>query len=199
MYCVNQLKKQGKKNAFIVCVSGVLLIAASCSHNESKSVPEVKVPEEVPFHADNDIAMTVRSIVDAIRVGEKLRPEDYDFEGVLTDGQGTPLYTDIEGGPGGWSVKVIGDSEAKIANLRLGDLMYADLRNYILSSLSMGEADLISVYENPENEGEIIYFYDTGEIDLKFCSIPAVTPSGLEGMIMAISISKKTEITPTHR
>lgn len=198
MYCVNQINNQGKKKAFIACVSGVLMISASCSHNESKSDREVKVREEIPFHADNDIAMTVRSIVDAIRVGETLRPEDYDFEGVLTDGQGTPLYTDVGGGPGGWSVKVIGDSEAKIANMYLGDLMYADLRNYILSSLSMGEADLISVYENPENEGEIIYYYDTGEIDLKFCFIPTETQSGLEGSIMAISISKKAEITPTH-
>lgn len=52
------------------------------------------------FHADNDIAMTVRSLVDAVRVGETLLPADYDFVGVLTDGQGTPLYTDVDGAPG---------------------------------------------------------------------------------------------------
>lgn len=196
MYCVNQLKNHPKCNAgaskrILACMSGLLLLAASCSHTQTKPADSSSLPDETPFHADNDIAMTVRSLVDAIRVGETLRAEDYDFRGILTDGQGTPLYTDVEGNPGEWAVVVSGDSEAVISNEYLGDLMAADLRNYILSSLNMNDVDLISAYENPENEGEIIYYYDTGEVDLKFSTMPASAPSGLEGIIMCISISKK--------
>ncbi len=59
------------------------------------------------FHADNDIAMTVRSLADAIKVGEPLDSTEYDFNGVLTDGQGAPLYTDVQGSPGTWIVDVL--------------------------------------------------------------------------------------------
>ena len=51
------------------------------------------------FHADNDIAMTLGSIADAIRVGEPLDSATYSYTGVLTDGVGRPLYTDVDGTP----------------------------------------------------------------------------------------------------
>lgn len=143
------------------------------------------------FHADNDIAMTVRSLVDAVRVGETLLPADYDFVGVLTDGQGTPLYTDVDGAPGEWQVKVFADDGVSISNLYMGDLMDEDLRSYILSALHLNSADLVSAYHNPDNDEELIYHYDAGEVDINFSTAPASTPSGLEGTIMSISISRR--------
>lgn len=143
------------------------------------------------YHADNDIAMTVRSIVDAVRVGEVLSHEDYDFDGILTDGQGSPLYTDIEGAPGEWIVKVENDTTASISNRKIGDLMDDDLRSYILSALNLNNADLVSAYENPVKENEIIYYFDSGDIDINFSTRPVTTPSGIDGTLMTITISKK--------
>lgn len=185
------MKNKSERLALIVCASGAVMVSASCGNKTHTDEYEDVAQEESLFHADNDIAMTVRSLVDAVRVGETLAPADYDFEGILTDGGGTPLYTDVEGSPGEWSVKVLGDDEAAISNRYLGDLMDDDLRAYILAALNLNEADLVSAYHNPEREEEIIYHYDTGEIDINFSILPATSPSGLEGSLMTIRISKR--------
>lgn len=191
MSYIGNLKSKGEKIALAACASGAVFVAASCSPRGNQVVYDSALQEESPFHADNDIAMTVRSIVDAVRVGEPLSPEDYDFEGILTDGQGTPLYTDVEGTPGEWSVKVENDSVATITNQRIGDLMDDDLRAYILGALNLNNADLVSAYENPVRENEIIYHFDSGDVDLNFSMLPVTTDSGFEGSLMTIRISKK--------
>lgn len=185
------MKNRSERLAMVACASGAVLVSASCSQKNVSAGYDTVVQEENIYHADNDIAMTVRSIVDAVRVGESLSPADYDFEGILTDGQGTPLYTDIEGAPGEWEVKVENDSSAQISNRRIGDLMDDDLRSYILDALNLNISDLVTAYENPKTENEMIYYFDTGDIDLNFSTRPVTTPSGIEGTLMTIRISKK--------
>lgn len=185
------MKNKSEHLAMVACASGAVLVSASCSQKNVSAGYDTVVQEENVYHADNDIAMTVRSIVDAVRVGEALSPSDYDFDGILTDGQGTPLYTDIGGAPGEWVVKVENDSTAVIANRRIGDLMYDDLRSYILDALSLNNVDLVSAYQNPESENELIYYFDTGDVDINFSTRPVTIPSGIEGTLMTIRISKK--------
>lgn len=191
MKYISNLKNRSEKFAVVACASGAVFVSASCASRTVGVSDDTVSRQETLFHADNDIAMTVRSLVDAVRVGEKLLPADYDFVGVLTDGQGTPLYTDVEGAPGEWQVKVFADDRVSISNLYLGDLMDEDLRTYILEALRLNNADFVSAYHNPENEEELIYHYDTGDVDINFSTVPAATPSGLEGTIMSITISRR--------
>ncbi len=169
----------------------MLIVQISCRNKSGGISYGNAIQEDGPFHADNDIAMTVSSLVDALRVGEPLDSLDYNFDGILTDGQGTPLYTDIEGNPGEWKVRVNNPEEARISNLHLGDLMTVDLRNYILGALNLNDADLITAYVNPVNEQEVIWLYDIGDVNVAFSETLVKTPSDLEGIIMGISVSKK--------
>lgn len=172
-------------------ISVMLIVLISCGNKTSGISYEASMPEENQFYADNDIAMTVASIVDAVRVGEELDSIDYNFDGILTDGQGTPLYTDIEGNPGQWQVRVVSPDQARIMNLNFGDLMTVDLRNYILGALNLNEADLVTAYINPSDEREVIWLYDIGDVNIAFSEIATKTASDLEGIIMTISVSKK--------
>ncbi len=172
-------------------ISVMLIVLVSCGNKTSGISYESPMPEESQFHADNDIAMTVCSLVDAVRVGERLDSADYDFNGILTDGQGTPLYTDIEGNPGEWKVRVVSDYEARISNLYLGDLLTDDLRNYILGALNLNSADLVTAYINPIDEKEFIWLYDIGDVNVSFSETNVKSPSDLEGIIMSVSIFKK--------
>lgn len=169
----------------------LFLILLSCSQKETGSQrgDDPRQPD-IPFYADNDIAMTVCSLVDALRVGEPLDSGDYNYVGVLTDGQGTPLYTDIEGAPGQWRVAVEDPKQASIRNCRVGDLMAADLRRYIVSALGLNHADLATTYENPHKEGEWIWTYDAGDVKVSFAEIEAKSPSGAEGSLLAITLLK---------
>lgn len=191
MRYVSHLKNSCGALVKMACVPIVLTVVISCGNNTTKVEENTESQEDIAFHADNDIAMTVRSLVDAVRVGEVLDTAVYNFSGILTDGQGTPLYTDVEGSPGAWSVKVIGDQEAVIGNLYVGDLMAEDLRNYVIGSLSLNSADLVTAYENPEQEGEIIYLYDTGDVNISFSITPAQSISGLEGWLMSVTVRGK--------
>ncbi|MDE5840334.1 MAG: hypothetical protein K2H49_05385, partial [Muribaculaceae bacterium] len=134
---------------------------------------------------------TVCSLVDAVRVGESLDSVEYDFDGILTDGQGTPLYTDIEGNPGEWKVRVVSGEEAQISNLYLGDLMTRDLRNYIIGALNLNSADLATAYVNPNDEHEFIWLYDLGDAKVSFSETETKTETGLEGIIMKVSVFRK--------
>ncbi len=175
----------------LLMVSVMLIVLVSCGNKAPGISNESGMPEEAQFHADNDIAMTVCSLVDAVRVGEKLDSADYNFDGILTDGQGTPLYTDIEGNPGEWKVRVINPEEARISNLHLGDLMTEDLRNYIVNALNLNSADLATAYINPANEQEFIWLYDIGDVNVAFSETLIKTPSDLDGIIMSIAVFRK--------
>ncbi len=179
------------EKAWLLMVSVMLIVLVSCGNKAGGISPDSSSAEADPFHADNDIAMTVCSLVDAVRVGERLDSADYNFDGILTDGQGTPLYTDLEGNPGEWKVRVISDEEARISNLHLGDLMTEDLRNYIISALNLNSADLVTAYINPADEEEFIWLYDIGDVNVAFSETIVKTPSDLEGIIMSISVFKK--------
>ncbi len=181
----------GGEKAWLLMVSVMLIVLVSCGNKATPVSPQDDKPEETQFHADNDIAMTVCSLVDAVRVGENLDSIDYNFDGILTDGQGTPLYTDLEGNPGQWKVRVVNEGEARISNLRLGDLMTADLRNYILGALNLNKADLVTAYVNPLDDNEFIWLYDIGDVNVSFSEMQTKTQSGIEGLIMTITISKK--------
>lgn len=117
----------------------IVMSLGSCGKGTAEKSAEsdsaAGVAEE--YHADNDIAMTVRSIADAICVGEPLDTVDYNFYGVLTDGQGHPLYTDLQGNPGNWDVDVLSPTTAVIRNVDLGDLLPDDLEIYLSSMLEM--------------------------------------------------------------
>lgn len=102
------------------------------------------VPTE-SFHANNDIAMTVRSLVDATSLGERLDPLEYNYAGVLTDGSGRPIYTDTSGAPGVWSVEVDSPSEATITNTYPGDLLGNDLRLYLLHHLDVKDDSAVVI------------------------------------------------------
>ncbi len=172
-------------------ISVMLIVLVSCGNKPAVVGLDVANSDDNQFHADNDIAMTVCSLVDAVRVGERLDSADYGFQGILTDGQGTPLYTDIEGNPGEWIVKVVSDDEANISNLHLGDLMTEDLRNYIITALNLNSADLVTAYTNPANEEEFIWLYDIGDVQIAFSETIVKTPSDLEGIIMTISVFRR--------
>lgn len=138
-------------------------------------------------HADNDIAMTVRSISDAIRVGEPLRAADYDFTGVFTDGQGTPIYTDLSGAPGKWRVKVTSPETAVITNLNPGDILPADLRLYLLQNLGQDAAD--TTEDLPGDAVEDVEVYKIKGVSLRFETTMALTAEGDSSPLVQITIS----------
>ncbi len=191
MNCIGQKCYFGGEKGLLLMISVMLIVLISCGNKTTNISYESTMTEEDHFHADNDIAMTVCSIVDAVRVGERLDSADYDFDGILTDGQGTPLYTDLGGNPGLWQVRVVSADEAHISNLHLGDLMTDDLRNYILGALNLNNADLVTAYINPADDQEFIWLYDIGDVNVSFSETAANAASDLEGSFMSISISKK--------
>lgn len=142
------------------------------------------------YHADNDIAMTVRSITDALRVGEPLDTLDYNFEGILTDGEGHPLYTDIQGTPGSWDVDVISPTTAVIRNVYLGDLLPDDLESYLASSLNLSPENIIETEEFDDDEETQLVVYDIDGVYLRIETRAAVAPNGLEGPLMSIIATK---------
>lgn len=138
------------------------------------------------YHADNDIAMVVRSLADAICVGEPLDSADYDYDGVLTDGQGTPLYTDVQGTPGQWEVNVVNPGKAVIRNLYLGDLLPGDLEAYIASSMNLSENDIIASDEFDADDESELTLYGIPGGELRFETRAGIAPNGLEGPLMSI-------------
>lgn len=151
----------------------------------------VSVSENDEFHADNDIAMTILSLADAIKVGEPLDSTQYDFEGVLTDGQGSPLYTDVQGSPGLWQVDVVDNHSAVIRNIFLGDLLPTDLQSYLLLSLGLNDDNRMSFSsEDADNNDETeIMVYDFGGGYLRFEVRAGIAPNGLEGPLLSIILS----------
>ncbi len=179
--------------AMLVMSLFILTFSAGCrSHNSaSEETRFVAASDADDFHADNDIAMTIRSLADAIKVGEPLDSTLYDFEGVLTDGQGTPLYTDIQGSPGLWEIDVLDNRNVLIRNVYLGDLLPGDLETYLLQSLSLSDSAPFATIESDslDNEDSGKTIYDFGGGFLSFEIKPGMAPNGLEGPMLSIIMS----------
>lgn len=198
------LKTLARSYGRVLALAAFLIVFPSSCHTQGNVSTEetrfVAADDSDEFHADNDIAMTIRSIVDAIKVGEPLDSSLYDFEGILTDGQGTPLYTDIQGSPGLWNIDVIDNRNVVIRNLYLGDLLPADLRTYLLQSLDMATvppfiitdsictiaAPSTNLLSGQENEYDEMTVYDFGGGYLCFDIQPGMAPNGLEGPLLSI-------------
>lgn len=173
-------------------VSGIFLTGCGPkkSADESNVTPQ---GEEDTFHADNDIAMTVRSIADAIRVGEPLDTADYNFEGILTDGSGRPLYTDMLGSPGTWDIDVLTAQSVVIRNNSVGDLLPDDLMHYIAESLDINDSNIlstdVSVLDDDDEAERVVYDFGGGY--LRFDIRASTATNGLEGPLITITASRK--------
>lgn len=190
------LKSQLAKLTAYITISIVSVLINACSQtadNQDKgnvaSPPAIIVNED--FHADNDIAMTVRSLADAIKVGEPLDSTEYDFEGVLTDGQGAPLYTDVQGAPGVWVVDVLDQKNVTLRNLFLGDLLPDDLEAYLLQALRLSENNKLdfNAHEAVDEDETSIVVYDFNGGYLRFETRAGIAPNGLEGPLLTIIMS----------
>lgn len=171
---------------------GFLLVFSSCGSSKQKgSNQNDSVSNAIEeYHADNDIAMTLRSITDAIRVGEPLDTLDYNFEGVLTDGEGRPLYTDIQGTPGVWEVDVISPTSAVIRNIYLGDLLPDYLETYLAGSLNLSDSDIVETTEFDDDDDTSLIVYDLNGGYLRIETRSAIAVNGLEGPLMSIIATK---------
>jgi len=179
--------------AVIVGISAGLIINMSGCRRSTATVQPAADSTSLysdDYHADNDIAMTVRSITDAIRVGEPLDTLDYNFEGVLTDGEGHPLYTDIQGTPGTWEVDVLSPTTAVIRNVYLGDLLPDYLESYLAGSLDLSQENVIETTEFDDDDETQLVVYDFGGGYLRIETRAAVAANGLEGPLMSIVATK---------
>ncbi len=155
--------------------------------SDSQADTSLYSSEDNVYHADNDIAMTLKSIADALHQGEQLDSIDYNYDGILTDGTGRPIYTDIQGAPGLWSIKVESPESVSIRNLYLGDLLPQALENYITQSLGLDETHIVdaSAFKKDDSENILAYHFDGGYI--LFETRTALTPAGQEGPLMTIT------------
>ena len=173
----------------------IVMSLGSCGKGTAEKSAEsdsaAGVAEE--YHADNDIAMTVRSIADAICVGEPLDTVDYNFYGVLTDGQGHPLYTDLQGNPGNWDVDVLSPTTAVIRNVDLGDLLPDDLEIYLSSMLEMDESNIVDSDVIDEEDTRVVV-YDFGGGFIRIEKRKGVAPNGLEGSLMRITVTRERSV-----
>lgn len=169
----------------------MLLLAMNCSCSScSNGQSGDDSTRQDEYYADNDIAMIVKSIADALVMGESLDTLEYNFEGVLTDGEGHPLYTDIQGSPGMWDVDIISPTTAVIRNIYLGDLLPDYLESYITSNLNLDSQNLIESTEFDDDDEAQLVAYDLNGGYLRFETRAAVAPNGLEGPLLSIILTK---------
>lgn len=201
--------------AVLPLTAALAITAVSCSHgNGTDKAAQDSAAEQ--YHADYDIVMVVKSLIDAVNVGERLDSAAYTYEAVLTDGAGRPLYTDLQGTPGLWSVKLEAPGNVSFSNIYLGDLLPSDLETYLIAGLPLTEKDrLLEVPSSDEKEmreqsrekelpnGNFVKtgnaagdnndlaslnVYDIGNGVLRFETRAGRTPSGLEGPLMTIRV-----------
>lgn len=182
----------------VAAAAGVsLLLLTGCGQKRTATpdtvdtLPAQPKVEEV-FHANNDIAMTVRSLVDAIRQSEPLDTATYNFEGVLTDGSGAALYINAVGDPGRWRVRV-GDAMAVIENLELGKFDPDAVRAYVCDELGLSDDDILKrgVVKGPGGVDQTNYGFEGGEVH--FETERALTSDGKEGPLLTIKILSLAE------
>lgn len=176
--------------ALISALIVFVVVVASCGRKDSGGGKALDAQPEQAFHADADIAMTVRSLADALKVGEPLDSADYDYEGILTDGQGRPIYTDIQGNPGEWTVDVLSDSSVVIRNVHLGDLLPEDLQEYVVSNLGLGKADIVESTEYDDDDETELDIYDFGGGLLRFEKRKAHAPNGTDAVFVSIVLNR---------
>lgn len=186
-------KKLILKCASVVCIGVTLTtLMLGCASKHKREVQKAATADSLTYHADNDIAMLIKSMVDAIRVGENLDSLRYTYQSVLTDGQGQPLYTDVEDSPGLWSVKVVSSDNVIISNVYLGDLIPEHLQSYLLESLSLDSTALIKDRPWSELESKLmVYDFKGGYI--AFDTGFAKAKNGKEGTLMHIILSAKED------
>lgn len=174
----------------------------------SADVEPVEPLEPTPvdeYHADNDIVMTLRSVMDTFESGDTITVEDYRFTGVLTDGEGRPLYTDSSGGPGEWEVDVTGPRELKVSNLHLGDLMPAQLERYLIDNLGLAEAletgetsGKKSATRRREHETGETRTYSAHGCRIEYFVRPAQTATGKEGPLVTVTVTATAPASPQY-
>lgn len=170
-----------------------VLIGAVTSCSSGRKAAEQKedsASERDEFHADNDIAMIVRSAADAISYGEPLDTLNYNFDGVLTDGQGRPIYTNLHGVPGRWDIDAVTDTTLTIRNVESGDLVPDDLESYIVSSFDAGTTRHVESHSELSEEGHTTSVYECMGGMLRFDVHDVKTPSGETAAMMTISIER---------
>lgn len=193
------LKDEPRRNPFLrkgfaigigiaACAFAGWMMLSSCSRTGGKVVDE---GEE--YHADNDIAMTIRSVGDAFRVNEPLVESDWRYEGVLTDGTGMPLYTDIMGSPGQWSVEAVSANELRMHNLYLGDLLPENLRQYLVQALELSDPLREGVVKDAEGGDVEVAEYDIPGGTMRIETREAKAPNGIEGPLVSISLTRRIE------
>ena len=164
------------------CTGGGTKNAASDSAVDSVGA----YTQDESYHADNDIAMTIRSVADALNQGEELDSIDYNYEGILTDGTGHPLYTDVQGTPGVWSIRVVEPYKLTISNLYLGDLLPIALEAYLTQSLGLDESNIVKDNGIEPDDADSVHVYAFKGGFLIFKTRTAITPKGYEGPLMTI-------------
>lgn len=170
--------------ATVLLAALVLLCGCGTGNNRADSDTTRKAEAKpAPFHADNDIAMVVRSLTDALAVGEKFDPKQYDFTGPLTDGSGAPLYIDSLDNPGEWKVKVLGPATATIYNTKSGDLVASDLAKYITSCLNLSDQNVVDANRTPEGE-KVVYGLKRG-----YMRIESPGEQGLAGCRITVTVA----------
>lgn len=119
----------------VLAMAAALALGTSCSRGGGRSASDCdSLRHADDFHADNDIAMAVGSIIDALRVGESLDSTYNQKDVVLTDGIGRPLYASLDGTPGEWNLTATSDTSYVVANTSIGDLAVDDLKSYLLGA-----------------------------------------------------------------
>lgn len=174
-----------------VLTSGLLLLAgllSACVHDGSSAI--VEADDTAEYHADYDIAMTMRSLTDAIAVGETLDSTEYNFKGILTDGTGYPLYTALEGIPGEWSVEVVSGDRVVITNSQSGNISAEDIESYVADCLDLDNEDLVASDESETPEGDRLRtVYDFGAGLIEFESVGKDNEAMKRDMSLRIIIS----------
>ena len=172
--------------ALLAALIVFVVVVASCGRKDAIRESGKERASEQAFHADADIAMTVRSLADALKVGEPLDS----YEGILTDGQGRPIYTDVQGNPGEWSVDVLTDSSAVIRNVHLGDLLPDDLEEYVVANLGLGKADIVESTEYDDDDETELDVYDFGGGLIRFEKRKAHAPNGTDAVFVSIVLNR---------
>ena len=186
MICFDHIHNMRKSSLRQSVLPMMLLLLSACSGSGSQPAADSLPTEE--YHADNDIVMTINSVIDAISVGEPIDSAAYDYEAVLTDGSGRPLYTDLQGAPGVWDIMVEKPHTVVIRNAYLGDLLSSDLEQYIVSQVRASEFRKVYTDEFDDDDETDVSIYDFGAGTLRFETRVGRTTNGLEGPLLSIRI-----------
>ncbi|MDE7381987.1 MAG: hypothetical protein K2N03_07680 [Muribaculaceae bacterium] len=183
----------------------IIILLSSCNSSERGKETAVDTTlSEGEFHADNDIAMTVRSLMDALSVGEALDSAQYTFNGVMTDGSGRPIYIDTQGAPGTWEVKVLNSGSAMVRNLSPGDLVPDALIRYLIDNTDLKDENKIKEgFYDDKSAGNVIFSGDftndpRTEVEcytfngcvIRFETRQALTTGGIESPLLTIDIHR---------